>query len=105
MTARKQRYVLLRSYPGNELVPYPVDPGDPGELFDVVQIFADDVGYERVLERVGPKEAVECAKRLSESLGGRMGAIHQIIITDAEDNTCFLWVYGQGVVFPRREGE
>jgi hypothetical protein len=66
--------------------------------YSVYQFFPDD-SCERVKHFVGPKEAVETAKRLTESVGGRIGTTTRIIITDGEDFTCFEWKFGRGVTF------
>jgi len=69
------------------------------ELFSVVQFFADD-GYEYVLNNVDARTAVECAKRLTETVGGRLGTMRRVIITDTGDLTVFEWKFGEGVTFP-----
>jgi hypothetical protein len=66
--------------------------------FSVYQFFPDD-SCEKVLERVGPEEAVRMAKQLSESVGARIGTTRRIIITDGLDCCCFEWTYGKGVTF------
>lgn len=66
--------------------------------FSVYQFFPDD-SYEEVLRFVDPKTAVETAKRLTESLGGRMGTTQRVIIIDGGDFTCFEWQFGKGVTF------
>lgn len=72
--------------------------------FTVVQFFPDET-YEKVLEFAGPKEAVECAKRLSVSVGGQIGTTRRIIITDGDDCTVFEWKFGAGVVYPPPNGK
>ena len=45
------------------------------DLFSVYQFFPDDT-WECVHERIEAREAVESAKRLTESIGGRLGTTH-----------------------------
>lgn len=72
--------------------------------FSVYQFFPNDT-YEEVLRFVDAKAAVETAKSLIESLGGRLGTTQRVIITDGEDFTCFEWIYGTGVTFPPQPEE
>lgn len=72
---------------------------DDGELFNVVQFFPDE-SYEYVERGMRPEEAVNLAKRLTESLGARVGLVSRLIITDSGDFTCFEWRYGEGAIFP-----
>lgn len=70
--------------------------------FSVYQFFPNDQ-YEEVLRFVDGETAVLAAKRLTESLGGRLGTTLRVIITDGWDFVCFEWKHGEGVVFPPRE--
>ena len=70
--------------------------------FSVYQFFSDK-SYEEVARLIEAKEAVELAKRLTESVGGRLGTTRRVLITDGEDFTAFEWKFGEGVVFPPRE--
>lgn len=70
--------------------------------FSVYQFFADE-SYEEVLRFVNLQTAVETAKRLSESVGGRLGTTVRIIITDGGDHTNFEWQFGKGVTYPPRD--
>jgi hypothetical protein len=72
------------------------------ELFSVYAFFPDETSM-LDLDHVDAETAVNAAKRLTESLGARMGTTRRVIIVDADDNTCFMWVFGKGVVFPERE--
>jgi hypothetical protein len=72
--------------------------------FTVVQFFADD-SYEYVKRWITAAEAVPLAKRLSESVGGRIGTTRRIIITDGGDYTVFEWKFGQGVTYPPRRAD
>lgn len=72
------------------------------ELFSVHQFFPDDFS-ETVGERLPGEEAVAMAKRLTESVGGRIGTTKRVIITDSQDFTVFEWRFGEGVVFPPRD--
>lgn len=64
-----------------------------------VYAFFPDESSMADLERVDAQTAVLAAKRLTESLGARMGTTRRVIITDGGDNTCFQWEYGKGVTF------
>lgn len=77
-------------------------PDEPEDEFNVVQFFADD-SYEFVREGISAKEAVEIAKRYTESVGARIGTTRRVIITDGGDACCFEWKFGEGVTFPPRE--
>jgi hypothetical protein len=70
--------------------------------FSVYQFFPNDQ-YEEVRRFVDGETAVLAAKRLTESLGGRLGTTLRVIITDGGDFVCFEWKHGEGVVFPPRE--
>jgi hypothetical protein len=71
--------------------------------FSVYQFFRNG-DQEEVLRYVDPSAAVDCAKALTESIGGRiLGTTERVIITDGSDFTCFEWVFGKGVVFPTEE--
>jgi hypothetical protein len=75
------------------------DPDPTGE-FSVYQFFSNG-DYEEVLRYVDPKTAVDTAKALTESIGGRiLGTTARVIITDGGDYTTFEWQHGKGVVFP-----
>jgi hypothetical protein len=78
----------------------PDDDDDDRAEFSVCQFFPDD-SYEYVLRFVRAKEAIERAKRLTESVGGRIGTIKRIIVTDGGDFTVFEWQFGKGVTFPQ----
>jgi hypothetical protein len=73
----------------------------PGE-FSVYQFFHDR-RYETVLRFVDGETAVQTARNLTQSVGGRIGTTVRVIITDGLDVTCFEWVHGKGVVFPPKE--
>ena len=73
----------------------------PDELFDVV-IFDAEGWHETFLAGATAERAVAAAKRCVDTLGSR-GIADQVIITDADDFTVFLWQRGKGVVFPSRE--
>lgn len=70
--------------------------------FSVYQFFPDE-SYEEVLRFVDGRTAVEQAKRLTDSVGGRIGTTVRVIITDGGDFTVFEWKYGEGVTFPPRQ--
>ena len=76
---------------------------DDGELFNVMQFFPDE-SYEYVERGLRPEEAVNLAKRCTESGAARLGLVPRVIITDSGDHTCFEWRYGEGVTFPPQLG-
>lgn len=70
--------------------------------YSVCQFFVDG-SYEYVRRFVGPKEAVEIAKRYTESVGAKIGTTVRVIITDGGNCTNFEWKFCEGVVFPPRD--
>jgi hypothetical protein len=66
--------------------------------YSVCQFFMNDY-YEYVTRFVDAEEAVLTAKRLSESVGARVGTTKCIIITYGDNYTCFEWKFGEGVTF------
>jgi hypothetical protein len=74
----------------------------PDGEFSVHVFFPDETSM-LDLDHVDAETAVKAAKRLTESLGARMGTTRRVIITDGGDNACFEWRHGKGVVFPERE--
>lgn len=73
----------------------------PAGEFSVFQIFSND-SYEEVLRSVDAETAVQAAKRLTESVGARIGTTVTVFITDGDDCTNFEWRFGKGVTFPPR---
>jgi len=69
------------------------------ETFSVFWWDPDDTYYKE-LEYVGVKEAVHRAYGLANSVGGRIGTIKRIIVTDGGDCCIWEWIFGEGVVFP-----
>lgn len=57
-------------------------------------------GQYEELRYVDARTAVERAHGLMRSIGGRLGTVARIIITDGGDFCCFEWKHGKGVVFP-----
>jgi hypothetical protein len=74
---------------------------NPNE-FSVYQFFPDG-SYEKVKEFVPVHEAVACAKRLTETVGAKVGITRRVIITDGGDCIAFEWCSGEGVTFPERK--
>jgi hypothetical protein len=74
----------------------------PDELFDVWLFFRSGA-YERLEDGLSAQEAVEAAKRCSESVGAKTGLLEEIIITDGGGNCVFQWLHGKGVTFPPRD--
>lgn len=72
--------------------------------FSVYVFFPNDT-YSRELSFVSAKAAVEHAKRLTETIGARIGTTQQVMITDGEDFCVFLWRYGEGLVHPQIRGK
>ena len=67
--------------------------------FSVYWFDPDDYSYEE-LRFVDAETAVNRAKALTQSVGGRLGTTKRVIITDGGDYTCFEWKFGEGVTFP-----
>ncbi len=72
------------------------------EVFNVCMFFPDE-SYEYDCRNVTPEQAVERAKSVITSVGGRTGMLRRVIITDLGDNINFEWKFGEGVVFPPEE--
>lgn len=72
--------------------------------FSVYQFFMDE-SYEEVLRFVAVEEAVNTARALTLSVGGRIGTTRRVIITDGGDFTVFEWKFGEGVVWPKEESK
>jgi hypothetical protein len=68
-----------------------------------VYVFFPDETYMQELDHVDAKTAVEKAHSLTKTIGGRIGTTKQIMICDGDDYCVFLWRFGEGVVFPRRD--
>jgi len=72
----------------------------PGATFSVVQFFQN--GTHKYLARsVPPQAAVERFFEAQFTVGARIGAVHRLIITDADDFIAAEWVFGRGLTFPR----
>jgi hypothetical protein len=69
--------------------------------FSVCQIFVDG-SEEYVAGLVSGEEAVNIAKRCTETVGAKIGTTARVIITDGGDCMCFEWKFGEGVTYPRR---
>ncbi len=72
--------------------------------FNVVQYLKGGL-HEYVARNVSASEAVEIARRYCARPAALIGAIARVIITDGDDAINFEWKFGEGVVFPPREGE
>lgn len=59
--------------------------------------------YEYELRSTEAETCVTEAKRISTSVGGQVGMVSKIMITDMDDCCVFEWRFGEGVVFPTRE--
>jgi hypothetical protein len=70
-----------------------------GHPFCVYQFFPNET-WERVAEFVEIEVAMDTARRLTLSVGGRMGTTRRVIITDNGDDTVFEWKFGEGVTYP-----
>jgi hypothetical protein len=77
---------------------------DDRDEFSVCQFFPDG-SSEYVRRFVSAREAVEAAKHCTETVGGRIGIVTRIIITDGGDCTCFEWKYGSGITYPKRSSQ
>jgi hypothetical protein len=72
------------------------------ELFDV-WLFYSSGYHDMAEEQLPPDQAVEAAKRFSESVGATTGLLEEIRIVDDGDNCVFQWIFGKGVTFPPRD--
>jgi hypothetical protein len=72
------------------------------ELFDV-WLFYRSGYHDRAEEQLPAEQAVEAAKRFSESVGAKTGLAQEIRIVDNMDNCVFQWLHGKGVTFPPRD--
>jgi hypothetical protein len=72
------------------------------ELFDV-WLFYRSGYHDKAEENLSAEQAVEAAKRFSESVGAKTGLLEEIRVTAGDDNCVFQWVYGKGVTFPTRD--
>lgn len=70
--------------------------------FSVCSYFHDG-SYEYELRGVDASTAINCAHRIAGSVGGRIGLVARIIITDAGDCINWEWQFGKGVVYPTKE--
>jgi len=71
------------------------------DTFSVYQ-FSPDGRHEAVAAHVSADQAVAIARRLTQSVRARTGAIVRIVIADGDDCCCFEWRYGRGVLFEAR---
>jgi len=74
--------------------------GEPDRAEFSVFMFDCDSGYEPMLRFVEAETAVKEARRISTSVGAKLGLFKRIIITDGGDHTVFEWKHGEGVTFP-----
>ena len=70
-----------------------------GGPFAVYQYFGDGT-YEEVATKLDVQPAVERAKALVTSIGGRIGTTTRVLITDGDDYVVFEWAFGEGVLYP-----
>ena len=70
-----------------------------GGEFSVYQFFPDG-GYEAAAQFIDAESAVTLAKRLTQTVGAKLGTTTRVIITDGGDHTVFEWQNGKGVTFP-----
>jgi hypothetical protein len=66
----------------------------------MVWVFYEDGSSARDTEWVDAATAVDRARRITDSIGARLGVVRCVIITDAGDDTNFEWTHGKGVTFP-----
>lgn len=67
--------------------------------FSVYQFFPGE-HWERVLQFVDAETAVRMARRLTRSVGARLGTTCRVIITDGDDYCVFEWKHGEGITYP-----
>lgn len=70
--------------------------------FSVCMFFPDEQ-YEYDCRFVDGETAVNRVKTIISSVGGKLGFVKRIIITDGGDCINFEWIHGQGVVYPPPE--
>ena len=78
---------------------YPKNPSNR------VLCLSSDETYEYVKRLVDAEQAVMIAKRLTESVGARIGTTRRIIITDGGDYTVFEWSSARASRFHKGSGE
>jgi len=72
--------------------------------YSVYQFF-EDGSYERIKHFVSVKEATDTFAFFTHNVCSRVGLTKRVIITDGGDATVAEWVYGKGLVWPRKEEE
>jgi hypothetical protein len=70
--------------------------------FSVSQFFPDG-SYEYVCRWVAAEAAFDTFKRLTQSVGARLGTTVRVIITDGGDCTNAEWKFGEGLTYPTRQ--
>jgi hypothetical protein len=66
-----------------------------------VQFFVDG-SHEYVRRNVPAKQAIEAAFHYTHNVAAVAGVTSRVIITDSDDMTCFEWISGEGITFPKR---
>jgi len=69
-----------------------------------VALFFENGTYEYIRRWVGAQEAVETAKRCTDSSMLAHSRVCRVIITDGGDFTNFEWISGKGVTYPKHDG-
>jgi hypothetical protein len=62
--------------------------------------FDPDGNTHKEREWIGAKEAVQFAHSLTSRPAAKIGVIKRVVITDADDFTCFMWEDGK-VIYPK----
>ena len=84
--------------PGQAGPPVP-SPESPAKPFSVWVITPDQTSAP-IARWVDDRTAVLWARRLVRSIDARVGLIARVKITNEDDETCFEWVFGRGIIFP-----
>lgn len=69
--------------------------------FSVWTFFPDDT-YTEEVRFVSIEKAGQVAKGVINSVGGKIGTVKKVMITDGGDCVVFEWKYGEGIVWPKQ---
>lgn len=72
--------------------------------FSVCQFFEDD-SYEYVRRFVSAEDAIKAFQFYTNNVAARLGMTRRVIVTDGGDCINAEWIFGEGVVYPKKENE
>ncbi len=78
-------------------------PRDADGEYSVAVWGADGETYWYDKRYVAAEVAIPHSKKVIDSVGGRIGMISKVMVTDGGDCCVVLWEYGKGIVFPTKE--